>query len=460
MSDVSPVLALVAVVAPLVGALWMRAGSHAPRRDGLVAAALSLACAGLAAVAASSTEGTPFVWFGLQVDPLTALALPAYGTLAMVGLLLMPARAADHGTVARVLVVLSGTLLAYASATPAGLALGWMLSAAPFVVGPFADAGGWRPRAALVASSVALLVGLSLVAGGDPLVALDQLAGTAGGGMAAFALLTAAIVLRKGIVPAHAWVVDASAAGLLPTLLLVNGHLGAWVVLRIIVPVFPGTMAMEASLLANLALLTALYAAIRGVAEMRTRHVVVLVAISQSACILAGLEAHDAVGIGGALAHMWVMGAASMTLGAVVDAVEARGAYETLAIPQGLGRLWPRLATVALVASLALVGLPGTLGFVSEDLLIQASLEVSPQVGILLPLSTAINAVVLLRLCSRLFMGTRPTTGHTVSDAQTREWWPLVLLVGSLLLAGLMPRLVLESGPFRAVVEHLASSGL
>lgn len=455
MSDVSSTLALVAVVVPLIGAFRVRTGTQGARRDGLIAAALSLASAGLAAVAASSLERVPAALLGLQVDPLTALAMPAYGTLAVVGLLLMPARAADHGTVARMLTVLSGTLLAYASATPEVLALGWLLSAAPFVRGPFADAAGWRPRAALVGSSAALVSGLWLVTGGQAGVSFDSLAGTAGGGMVAFVLFTVAIVLRKGIVPAHAWVTDASAAGLIPTLLLINGHLGAWVVLRVIVPMFPATMAMEASLLANLALATALYAALRGVAELRTRHVVVLVAISQSACILAGLEAHDAVGIGGALVHMWVMSAASMALGAVVDAVEARGAYDTLVVPQGLGMLWPRLATVALVASLALVGLPGTLGFVSEDLLIQASLEVSPQVGILLPLSTAINAVVLLRLCSRLFMGTRPMTGHGVPDALTREWWPLVALVGSLLVAGLLPRLVLESGPFRSVIEHL-----
>lgn len=455
MSDTAVRLALLSVLVPLVGALWVRLGSRGTRRDALVAATVSLAAAALAAVATQSAGGISAVLMGLQVGPLTALAMPAYGLLMTAGLWLLPQRAADAGTLAQLLAMLSGTLLAYASGTPGGLALGWALSAAPFVVGGLADAGGWRPRAALLGSTVAVAGGLWLVADGQPFAAFDDLAGTATGGMTAFALLTAGIVLRKGIVPAHAWVTDASAGGLLPTLLLINGHLGAWMVLRVIVPVFPGTMALEASLLANLALATALYTAVRGVAELRTRHVVVLVAISQSASVLAGLEAHDAVGIGGALLHMWVMGAASMALGAVVDAIEARGADPTLAMPQGLGQNWPRLATAALLASLALVGLPGTLGFVSEDLLIQASLEVSPQVGIVLPLSTAINAVVLLRVCSRLFMCTRPSFGHAIPDARPREWWPIVLLLASLLVAGLVPRLALEAGLLRDVLAHL-----
>ena len=455
MSETAGSLALVSVLVPMIGALWVRFGSRAVRRDALIAATVSLAASALAAVATQSAAGTPASLMGLQVDPLSALAMPAYGTLLAAGLWLLPQRAADAGTLAPLLAMLSGTLLAYASGTPGGLALGWALSAAPFRVGGLADAGGWRPRAALLGSTVAVAGGLWLVAGGQPGAAFDDVAGTATGGMTAFALLTAGIVLRKGIVPAHAWVTDASAGGLLPTLLLINGHLGAWMVLRVIVPVFPGTMALEASLLANLALVTALYTAVRGVAELRTRHVVVLVAVSQSACVLAGLEAHDAVGMGGALLHMWVMGAASVALGAVVDAVEARGADPTLARPQGLGQLWPRLATAALLAGLAMVGLPGTLGFVSEDLLIQASLEVSPQVGVVLPLSTAINAVILLRVCSRLFMGARPSFGHGIPDARPREWWPLVLLLASLLVTGLVPSLALEAGPLRAVLALL-----
>ena len=459
MSDVSTLAAVASLVVPLAGAVSLRYLSGDPRRMATATALLTWGCAVAAAVTATMAEplsgGAPAGVVGVHVDGLAALALPAYASLMLAALWLLPQRAADAGTLSSLLVLLAGTLLTYTAATPLTLWLGWSMSAAPFLTTRVAEGAGWRPRAALVGSVLLLGVALLLVTGGALTSSLEHFAGSATGGMLAFALLVAAVMLRKGVVPAHAWLVDASTAGLLPTLMLMNGHLGAWLVFRVVLPVFPAAMALEASLLANLALATALYAAVRGVAELRTRHVVVLVTLSQSACILAGIEARDEVGFSAALLHMWVTGAASVALGAVVEAAEARGALGTLASAQGLGLRWPRLATVAVLASLALVGLPGTLGFISEDLLIQASLEASPQVGILMPLSTAINAIVLLRLCSRVFMGTRPSAALSTPDALRREWWPLVGLLASLVMAGILPHMVTGSGPVQAALERL-----
>ena len=58
--------------------------------------------------------------------------------------------------------------------------------------------------------------------------------------MAAFGLLVVAVIFRKGICPAHAWVADAAEGGpAIPTALLLNGHFGALLVAKLIVPLFP-----------------------------------------------------------------------------------------------------------------------------------------------------------------------------------------------------------------------------
>ncbi len=50
------------------------------------------------------------------------------------------------------------------------------------------------------------------------------------------------MIFRKGICPAHAWVADAAETGpALPTALLLNGHFGALLVAKLIVPLFPLT---------------------------------------------------------------------------------------------------------------------------------------------------------------------------------------------------------------------------
>ena len=86
-----------------------------------------------------------------------------------------------------------------------------------------------------------------------------------------------------------------------------------------------------------------------------------------------------------------------------------------------------------------LVGLPGTLGFCSEDLLIHGTLLSHPQIGLLLPVATAMNAVSLFRLFSKMFLGKQSGEVRGVSDALPRERWVLAAIVVFIVAAGLMP---------------------
>jgi NADH-quinone oxidoreductase subunit M len=105
----------------------------------------------------------------------------------------------------------------------------------------------------------------------------------------------------------------------------------------------------------------------------------------------------------------------------------------------GLAEYTPRLAVFFAVCGLALVGLPGTLGFCSEDLLIHGTLISHPQIGLLLPLATAMNAVSLFRLFSKMFLGAQRTGVHGVADAIPRERWVLAAIVLFIVAAGLTP---------------------
>jgi NADH-quinone oxidoreductase subunit M len=105
----------------------------------------------------------------------------------------------------------------------------------------------------------------------------------------------------------------------------------------------------------------------------------------------------------------------------------------------GLAGHAPRLAVFFVVFGLALVGLPGTLSFCSQDLLIHGTLASHPQTGLLLPIATALNAVSVFRLFTRLFLG-RHRTGFTITaDALPRERWILTAGVLFVVLGGLFP---------------------
>ena len=94
-----------------------------------------------------------------------------------------------------------------------------------------------------------------------------------------------------------------------------------------------------------------------------------------------------------------------------------------------------------MVFGLALVGLPGTLSFCSQDLLIHGTLMSHPLTGLLLPIATAMNAVSIFRLFTRLFLGKRRTGFTVMADALPRERWILLRRV-FVVLGGLFPNAI------------------
>ena len=183
----------------------------------------------------------------------------------------------------------------------------WILSIVPFLWAGWFRARTWRPLVGLLLSSLALALAIGLISASTGVISINNLKGQSPGGVAAFGLLVIAVIFRKGICPAHAWVADAAEGGpAIPTALLLNGHFGALLVAKLIVPLFPLTDSLF-PVLSYLAIATALYVAIRALGENSPRRLLAFIALSQSACILSGLESRTAEGIAGALVHWFVV---------------------------------------------------------------------------------------------------------------------------------------------------------
>ncbi len=467
MADLSFPLITAAVVIPLAGAAVVLLSKSHNRVASVVAASAASLCSLELFWQVHSAGGARLVepWaLGLfAADTLNATFLVLYSLLTLGILVLAPRRDTNPSMSGSTLLVLSATLAAYGADNMLLLAAGWIVSALPFIVGPFN--GTWRPRVGLALSCAALLGAIGIIGsaalsdGATQPFSLAALQGHNYGGSAAFALLIAAIVCRKGIFPAHAWIEDAAEAGpVLPFCLFINGHLGAFILARVVIPEFPLSAQGAFPILSDLALCTALYAAVRAVAESSARRILALLVLSQSACILAGLESATPEGITGALVHCIVVAVATAGLFSVLRLMEVRfGRSFTADHYLGLARYTPRLAVFFAVCGLALVGLPGTLGFCSEDLLIHGTLVSHPQIGLLLPVATAMNAVSLFRLFSKMFLGGRSTVVHGMTDAIPRERWTLAAIAFFIVAAGLTPATVVA---FRANAAQETSHAL
>jgi NADH-quinone oxidoreductase subunit M len=92
-------------------------------------------------------------------------------------------------------------------------------------------------------------------------------------------------------------------------------------------------------------------------------------------------------------------------LGIVIRAIEGRAGRISLDKSHGLFRLMPWAALLFLLATLASVGLPGTVGYAGVKLLVESALQQSMvYAGLVIALAIG-NAVACLRVGYKLFAG-------------------------------------------------------
>jgi NADH-quinone oxidoreductase subunit M len=449
MADPRSSLSMVAISAPWFAAILAAAARRQVRIIGFIAALISFLASALA------------LHIAIAGELLGQTLMVLFSCLTLAAIFMLPKRDCDPRTIAGMLFLLGSTLLAYFTENLLVLLAAWILTIVPFFVAQWFGARTWRPRLSLGLSSVALAVAIGLMAASGHAVSINQLKGQSPGGMAVFGLLVLAVIFRKGICPAHAWVADAVEGGpAIPTALLLNGHFGAFLVAKLLVPLFPYATRDLFPLLSYLALATALYVAIRALTENSPRRLLAFIALSQSACILAGLESRTLEGMTGALVHWFVVTAATTGLFGILRLLEVRfGENLTVARHLGLAEHAPRLAVFFAILGLALVGLPGTLSFCSQDLLIHGTLASHPLTGLLLPIAIAMNAVSIFRLFTRLFLGKRRTGFTVMADALPRERWILTAVVLFVVLGGLFPNAIVRLVPVASdAIEQATNS--
>lgn len=396
----------------------------------------------------------------LAADPFTVVAMVLFSTLLLLTLLMAPARDRTSSAVASLLALGAGTLATYAANHVAVLGIGAVLAGAPlWWTGSAYDERGHatvdgRTRLIMVASLVLLVAGLLVFEGGrtpqdGPSFLLPLLDERHEGGehRVAFFLLMGAALVRGSLIPFHGWVIRAIERGpLLTVLLLVNAQVAIVVVSRVAAPIAPATAQAVFPQFGLLALVTAIFVSFGALGERSPRRILARMWVSQSAIMQAALTSATAEGVTGGLLHWTVLSIASTGLLIVCRAVEVRvGGLQDGEGLQGLAGRFPRFAVFFAGFGLAVAGLPGTLGFCSEDLLLHGALQTHPFIAIAMPLATALNAFQIFRLFVRIFLGTKPSEDTVgVPDALPRERWGLTALLVFLILGGLAPAAVVS----------------
>lgn len=415
----------------LLGLPWLTLGMQhrASRRAALLCCACSLGLGGLnlqlGLIRGSETA-----------DELTLWLLP-YASLIYLVLFLFVPRSERSPQLTRALLAGMGLdQLFFSVSNPLALAVLWSLSYLPLWSELGHHRNGARLRKLLL---VFHLPGCALFLLGS--VGFSQ-AGAAAVPQWAILAIVSAIVLRKAIFPVHQWLPALLEHGPFGALIaFVCPQLSAYVAARLLSP-----NASEEVLvwLGGLALFTSVYGACLALGQRSLRGIYASLFMGQTSLVFAGLQCTSAAGLAGGLA-VWISGGLALTgLAVTMWAMEARRGRIWLHRFHGGYERSPVLAGAYLIFGLTAVGFPGTLGFLSQELLLDGTMHVYPHVGILAALTAALNGLTVLYSFFRLFCGSRANYEPT-QNIRRRERLAVVLLLFVLIGAGLAPQAFLAS---------------
>lgn len=439
---------LVAMPVLVIGASFFRLDVERLRRLAVAAAAMMLVAALAAALSHRTSDisirSSMFGWFAgeeavVRVDTFAAALLPFAAGLWLLTVAVTPRASLDRRGLRRTALA---TLITLASFLTESAVLLLVLTTASVWV--FLSALG--DRHAHQRRVVAAYLGIStlLFAAGVVLL-IGPGAGNPAIETIGMWLIGIAALVRKGIVPFHAWVPEVFDHGRLgPAILFSAPQLGAYITVVLIVPRASPDMLR---LIAILALGTAVYGAALALVQTSARRACGYLFMSQSALVMAGLDCTSASALAGGLLVWLSAGLAFAGLARCVLVLEARRGRLDLTSHHGGYERMPLLAVTFLAMGLACTGFPGTLGFVGQELLVGGAVDAFPVMGFAVVLASALTGLAVLRMYFSLFCGRADALAHTGLrlGLTRREAWTFVALVIALVGLGIVPRPLVDS---------------
>lgn len=225
-----------------------------------------------------------------------------------------------------------------------------------------------------------------------------------------FILLLIGIGIKAAIFPLHYWLPSAMAApapvsALLHAVAVVKA--GAFGMIRVVYDIYGVEFAQQLGLLGillSVAVITILYGSFMALRQVDIKKRLAYSTVSQVSYILLGIGLFGAAGTIGAMVHLVHQGVMKITL--FFCAGSFAKLYDIKKIEQldGLGAAMPYTALAFSIASLGMIGIPPTAGFISKYYLALGAIE-SEHLWVLavLALSSLLNAMYFLPLLYRIW---------------------------------------------------------
>ncbi len=284
---------------------------------------------------------------------------------------------------------------------------------------------------------------------------------------AAFAFIVVGIGLKVAIYPLHLWLPNAYtfAPSVVTSFLAATAtKVAVYVLLRFLFSVFQPAFMFQVNTLEFIILpfaVMAMFAAsFIAIFQSDFKRMLAYSSVAQIGYMLLGISLLTDTGLSAAIVHLFNHGItkAALFMGVGAFALRAGGSfYSQIA---GMGKAMPWTSAAIAIAGLSLIGIPGTAGFISKWVLVEAALEKGWwPVALLVVLSSLLAVIYVWRVIETMYLQT-PDEGRVTSEAPLSMVIPIWIMALACIWFGLDTDLTLTASRTAAEGLLAGSAGL
>lgn len=243
-----------------------------------------------------------------------------------------------------------------------------------------------------------------------------------------------AFAVKVPVFPLHGWLGDVFSEAPTAMAMVVAGKLGLYSILRFHLGLFPAQARLVAPWMIALAVIGILYGALVALVQKDMKRLAAFSTVSSLSFCILGIFCFAVSGIDGAIYQILNEGISVGSLLLLLGFMYERyGTYE-IASYGGLAKRMPNLATLFVVTSLSLIGLPLLNGFVGEFLILSGSFAGHVAWVSAATAGVILSAAYMLWMIQRVCYGDQSgmVTDVSAPDMNFREHaalWPIAVLI-------------------------------
>lgn len=281
---------------------------------------------------------------------------------------------------------------------------------------------------------------------------------------AGFAFIVVGMGLKAAIYPMHLWLPGGytyAPSAVTVFLAATSTKAAVYVLLRFMFSVYQPNFVFESAtlnwIIVPLAVIAMFAASIIAVFQQDLKRLLAYSSVAQIGYMMLGIGMLNVTGLSATLIHLFNHGITKAALFMAVGAYVLRAGGSFCDRLAGLGRQMPVTSAAFVIAGLSLIGVPGTAGFVSKWVLIQAAFENGWWWMSFLIVGSSLLAVIYVWKIVELLYMQKPAEGVVVHEATWSMLAPMWLLALACIWFGLNTDLTM--GAAQVAAESLLGGG-